>query len=298
MQQTKWQRSEWQLNDSEANDNCYMRNLIVFLTRNYYIILFLFLETISIFFLIQNNHFQRAHFLNSSNAISGSIYETYSDITDYFGLKKVNKKLAEENVLLRNQLRRSFTYETTASFKVNDPLHKQQYVYLVAKVVNNSTNRKKNYLTLNAGSKQGVKTEMAVICSDGIVGIVRDVSDNFCSVMSVLHDNTRIPVNIKKFGENAILTWNGNDEWHASMERIPSHLQLSKGDTVVTSSYSSIFPEGIKVGTIENFEKIAGNTFYNVTIKLSTDFSRLSYVNVVNNLMKDEQTTLEKTTQQ
>jgi rod shape-determining protein MreC len=274
-----------------------MRNLILFLTRNYYIILFLSLESLSIFLLIQNNHFQRAHFLNSSNVIAGNIYETYSGITDYFGLETTNKKLAEENAVLRNQLRQSFSSETNPSITVKNNLTKQQYVYLVAKVVNNSTNRKKNYLTLNLGSKQGVKTEMAVISSDGIVGIVRDVSDNFCSVMSVLHDNTRIPVNIKKFGENSILTWNNNDEWHASMERIPSHLQLSKGDTVVTSSYSSIFPEGIMVGTIENFEKIAGNTFYNVTIKLSTDFNRLSYVNVVSNLMKDEQTTLEKATQ-
>ncbi len=138
---------------------------------------------------------------------------------------------------------------------------------------------------------------MGVVCSQGIVGIVRDVSENFCSVMSVLHENTRIPVNIKKFGENSILTWSGEDEWHAKMERIPSHLELAKGDTVVTSSYSSIFPEGVMVGTIESFEKIAGITFYNVTIKLSTDFNRLSYVNVVNNLMKEEQTKLEKATQ-
>jgi rod shape-determining protein MreC len=274
-----------------------MRNLILFLTRNYYIILFLALESLSVFLIIQNNHFQRSHFLNSSNVVTGNIYEMYSGITDYFGLKETNKKIAEENVMLRNQIRQSFSYETVSSVTKKDSLHKQQYVYLVAKVVNNSTNRKKNYLTLNLGSKQGVKTEMAVISSDGIVGIVRDVSDNFCSVMSVLHENTRIPVNIKKFGENSILTWNNNDEWHASMERIPSHLQLSKGDTVVTSSYSSIFPEGIMVGTIEDFQKIAGNTFYNVTIKLSTDFSRLSYVNVVNNLMKYEQTTLEKATQ-
>ncbi|MFI5163773.1 MAG: rod shape-determining protein MreC [Bacteroidia bacterium] len=276
-----------------------MRNLILFLTRNYYIILFLGLESLSIFLVIQNNHFQRSHFLNSSNAAAGTIYEIYSGITDYFGLKEKNNKLARENVTLRNLLKQSFYYKTSATVTVKDSLHKQQYIYLTAKVVNNSTNRRKNYLTLNIGSKQGVGTEMAVISSDGIVGIVRDVSDNFCSVMSVLHENNRIPVMIKKFGENSILVWNGNenDEWHGRMERIPSHLQLSKGDTIVTSSYSSIFPEGIMVGTIEGFEKIAGNTFYNVTIKLSTDFNRLSYVNIVNNLMKDEQIKLEKATQ-
>jgi rod shape-determining protein MreC len=274
-----------------------MRNLILFLTKNYYFILFLFLETFSIFLVIQNNNFQRAHFLNSSNQLSGTIYQTYSGITDYFGLKEKYRKMAEENALLRNQLRQSFAYQPNPGAVVKDSLHKQQYTFIVAKVVNNSTNRRTNYLTLNAGSEQGIKKEMAVISTDGIVGIVRDVSPNFCSVMSVLHENTRIPVNIKKFGENSILTWNGEDEWHAKMERIPSHLQLAKGDTVVTGSYSSIFPEGVMVGTIESFEKIAGNTFYNVTVKLSTDFNRLSYVNVVNNLMKEEQTKLEKETQ-
>jgi rod shape-determining protein MreC len=271
-----------------------MRNLLLFLTRNYYIILFLTLETLSIFFVIQNNHFQRAHFLNSSNAISGTIFETYSGITDYFGLKETNDKLALENVALRNELRHVFTPGTAAgSYTVKDSIHKQQYLFLAAKVVNNSTNRQKNYLTLNAGKNQGVTNESAVICSEGIVGIVRDVSDNFSSVMSVLHENSRIPVTIKKFGENGILTWNGDDEAHAQIERVPSHLDIHNGDTVVTSSYSSIFPEGVMVGTIDSFEKIAGNTFFDVTLKLSTDFSKLKYVNVANNLMKDEQVTLE-----
>ena len=276
-----------------------MRNLILFLSRNYYIILFLSLESLSIFFLIQNNHFQRSHFLNSPNVIAGNIYETYSGITDYFGLKTTNKKLADENVMLRNSLRQTVSSEISSPITVNNNLYRQKYIYMVAKVVNNSTNRRKNYLTLNIGSKQGVKKEMGVIASDGIVGIVVDVSDNFCSVMSVLHADNRVPVTIKRFGENSILVWNGNedDEWHAKMKLIPSHLQLVKGDTVVTSSNSSIHPAGIMVGTIEGFEKIAGNTFYNVTVKLSTDFNRLSYVNIVNNLMKDEQTTLEKTSQ-
>lgn len=278
-------------------DTSEMRNLILFLTRNYYILLFLLLESLSIYLVIQNNHFQRAHVLNSSNVIAGNIYETYSGITDYFRLKEKNEKLAQENVMLRNQLREFFSNELKSPVTAKDSLHKQQYIYLVAKVVNNSTNRMKNYLTLNVGSKQGIKPEMAVISSNGIVGIVRDVSGNFCSVMSLLHTNARIPVTIKKFGENSIFTWNGEDEWHAQMERIPSHLELSKGDTIVTSAYSSIFPEGIMVGTIEEFKKIAGNTFYNVRVKLSTNFNRLSYVNVVNNLMKDEQNKLEKSSQ-
>ncbi len=275
-----------------------MRNLILFLTRNYYIILFIFLESLSLFLVFQNNHFQRAHLLNSSNAIVGNIYESYSGVTDYFGLKEQNQKLSEENVMLRNQLRESSSSEMKTPMMIKDSLHKKQYIYFSAKVVNNSTNRRKNYLTLNIGSKQGVKPEMAVICSDGIVGIVLDVSDNFSSVMSILNENARIPVTIKKFGENSILTRKGDDEWRAKMERIPSHLKLANGDTIVTSSYSPFFfPWGIMVGTVDGFEKIAGNTFFDVTVKLSTNFNRLSYVYVVNNLMKDEQTKLEKARQ-
>ena len=274
-----------------------MRNLILFLTRNYYFILFLFLESLSIFLVFQNNHFQRAHFLNSSNTIAGNIYRSYSGVTDYFSLRERNDKLAEENVMLRNQLRQSSSKEMKSPLYVNDSMHKRQYIYLSSKVVNNSTNRRKNYLTLNIGLKQGVKSEMGVFGPQGIVGIVRDVSENFSSVMSILHESTRVPVVIKKFRENSILTWNGVDEWHAQIDRIPSHLELSKGDTVVTSSNSSIFPEGIMVGYVESFEKVAGNTFYNLTIKLSTDFNRLSYVTVVNNIMKEEQTTLENSTQ-
>jgi len=275
-----------------------MRNLILFFTRNYYTLLFLLLETFAVFLILQNNHFQRAHFLNSSNALSGNIYQTYSGITDYFNLKETNDLLAQENVTLRNQLRQSYRGVSVSIPTTNDTSkNAKKYVYLNAKVVNSSTNRRKNYLTLNIGSNQGVKNEMAVISSEGIVGIVRDVSGNFCSVMSVLHENMRVPVNIKKYGENSILTWDGTDEWHATMERIPSHLKLLKGDKIVTSSYSSIFPEGVAVGTIESFEKIAGNTFFNVTVKLSTNFKRLSYVKVVNNKMKVEQEKLETESQ-
>lgn len=270
-----------------------MRNLLLFLTKNYYIILFLFLEFISVLFIVQNNHFHRSHVLNSSNNISGNIFEIFSNITGYFNLKTENQKLAYENVALHNLLRQSFNKESKTTIIIKDSLRRLQYEYVVAKVVNNSTVGRKNFITINAGKNYGIKEESAVICSEGVVGIVRDVSDNFSTIMSVLNENTRIPVTIKKFGENSILTWDGADEWHAKLERIPSNFNINKGDTIVTSAYSSIFPEGIQVGVIDEFEKISGNTFFDVTIKLSTDFSRLKYVNVVNNLMKEEQLNLE-----
>ncbi len=274
-----------------------MRNLILFLTKYYYFILFLLLESFSFFLIVQNNHYQRAHFLNSSNAIAGNIYETYSEITDYFSLKFINKELAEENNRLHNLLNQHNTNGQGLICIAKDSVHAANYLYTVAKVISNSTNRRKNYFTINAGSNQGIKKEMGVICSNGIAGIILDVSNNFSSAMSILHESARIPVIIKRFGENAILTWDGSNERMGQIERVPSHLDISKGDTIITSSNSSIFPEGIMVGTILSFEKIAGNTFVNLTIQFSTNFNQLHYVNIIINKKIEEQKKLELTTQ-
>ena len=275
-----------------------MRNLVLFFTKNYFIFLFLFLESVAIFLLIQNNNYQRASFINSSNAISGTIYETYTGFTEYFSLKNSNKQLAEENAKLRNLLKSSYANYLVTPELVKDSALKQQYSYIVAKVVNNSTNRKDNYLTLNRGSEQGIKKGMAVICGQGVVGIVKEVSANFSSVMSVLHSKVTVPASIKKYGETGLLIWGEtNDYRFGEMKNIPSHLKLLKGDTILTSSYSSIFPAGILVGTIEQVTQITGNTFNNLKIRLSVDFGKISYVYIVNNVLKEEQENLEKATQ-
>jgi len=275
-----------------------MRNLVLFFTKNYFTFLFLFLESVAFFLLIQNNNYQRASFINSSNAISGTVYETYSNITDYFNLTYSNEQLAKENAELRNLLKNSYTNYLVTPQMIKDSALKQQYSYIVAKVVNNSINRKNNYLTLNRGSEQGIKKDMAVICGQGVVGIVKEVTANFCSVMSVLHSKITVPSFIKKYGETGLLNWgDDNDYRFGTIKSIPSHLKLIKGDTILTSSYSSIFPAGIMVGTIEQVEQITGNTFNNLKIRLSTDFGKLSYVYIVNNLLKEEQENLEKATQ-
>lgn len=273
-----------------------MRNLFLFITRNSYVILFIFLQSFSLFLVFQNRHFQRAHFLNSSNAIAGNIYEIHSEITAYFSLKEQNENLSKENEFLRNQLGVSHLESPSPPIIITDTTIQKQYLFYSAKVINNSTHRRNNYLTLNIGAKHGVREGMGVISSDGVVGIVLGVSDNFSSVMSCLHQNTRIPVVIKKFNEPSIMTWDGKNEDYAQLERIPSHLVLSKGDTVVTFR-SSCFPNGIMVGTIDSFQKVSGNTFLQATIKLSTDFSQLRYVTVVNNLLQEEQIKLEQATQ-
>ena len=275
-----------------------MRNLILFLWRNNFSLVFLVLEVISIILLVENNSYHRSGFINSSNAVSGNLLGLYADVNDYFNLGHSNKELSEENALLHTLSTSSFINTGASHYMINDIALKQKYEYISAKVVNNSTNRRSNYLTLDKGSIQGVTCDMAVISSSGVVGVVINVSQNFCSVMSVLHKDSKVSAKIKKDGSFGPLSWEKeNDYSTATLSDIPNHVKLQKGDTIVTSAYSSIYPENILIGTVEDFDISSGESFYTVKVNLSTEFKKLSYVYIVNNVMKTEQDSLENTSQ-
>jgi rod shape-determining protein MreC len=271
-----------------------MRNLITFIWRNYFFFMFLLLEVFCVYLVVQNNYFQRASFVNSSNQASAKILKTSADVEEYFYLKSENEKLARENAELRSRSLVSFSKVVDDKYLVKDTVFRQKYTYTSCKVVNNSTNRRNNFLTLDKGSKHGVKNNMAVITSTGVVGQVKDVSDNFCTVMSLLNSKTTISSKIKKDGSYGPLTWNGEDYRYATLHDIPTHVRLVKGDTIVTSAYSRTFPENIMVGTVESFERKAGEYFYTVVVKLSTEFKKVSHVYIVTNMLKEEQEDLEK----
>lgn len=271
-----------------------MKTLFLFLWRFKYFILFLLTEAFCFYLIFRNNNFHHSAFVNSSNAVAATVSETVTSAKEYVNLRKVNNDLALENSKLRSMLPATYYADSAESKSISDSAHHQQYSFLTGKVINNSVNRRNNYLTLNIGSLQGIKPEMGVICSEGLVGIVKDTSKHFCSVMSFLHKDSKISAKLKKSGYIGSLVWDGYDANHASLKDIALHVQFAKGDTIVTSSYSSIFPEDIMIGRIEDFETKAGDNFYDITIRLSTDFSKLSYVYVVNNLLKDEQQTLEQ----
>lgn len=271
-----------------------MRNLITFIWRNYFFFMFLLLEVFCVYLVVQNNYFQRASFVNSSNQASAKILKTSADVEEYFYLKSENEKLARENAELRSRSLVSFSKVVDDKYLVKDTVFRQKYTYTSCKVVNNSTNRRNNFLTLDKGSKHGVKNNMAVITSTGVVGQVKDVSDNFCTVMSLLNSKTTISSKIKKDGSYGPLTWNGEDYRYATLHDIPTHVRLVKGDTIVTSAYSRTFPENIMVGTVESFERKAGEYFYTVVVKLSTEFKKVSHVYIVTNMLKEEQENLEK----
>lgn len=274
-----------------------MRNLVVFIWRHNFFVLFLLLEVICVYFLVKNNSYQRAAFINSANHVAGSVYQANADIREYLHLKETNGLLAAENAYLRNKSLDSYMKVPIGEFSVKDTIYKQQYVYYYAKVVNNSTNLPNNYLTLNKGYKQGIQRDMAVITSNGIIGVVTVVSANFSSVMSVLHHNSVVNSRLKRDGSFGPLSWDGRDYRYAQLHDIPTHARIKAGDTVVTSSYSATFPEGIPVGTVESYERKPGEYFYTVQVRLSADFKKLDYVYVVNNILKSEQDSLEKVSQ-
>ena len=258
--------------------------------------MFLLLETFCISILAQNNKFQRASFVNSSNQISASVLSTSENIQQYFYLKSENERLAKENAELLSHDLLSFSVLVNGEYTVNDTVKRQKYTFTHAKVVNNSTNRRNNYLTLDKGSKQGVTNKMGVTSSSGVVGIVENVSENFCTVKSLLHSNTIINSKLKKDGSFGPLNWDGESFEFATLNDIPTHVRLFKGDTVVTSQYTLMFPENIMIGTVDSYYRESTKPFYTVKVKLSTDFKKLSHVYIVDNKLRVEQETLEEKT--
>jgi len=271
-----------------------MRNFLNLLYKYYNILLFLFLEGVALFLIIQNNSFHRSKYIQFSTGISGSIHQKTSNLKEYFSLRSTNYTLAEENIELRNKLASFRKQIKEKKDSIIDTVYKQRYVYFSARVVNNSVNKLYNYLTLNKGSKDGVKLDMAVITHKGIVGFVNGVSDNFATVQPVINKDFKVAGKFKSNGFWGSVVWPGNNPGICYFNDVSHHVNVQKGDTIITVGSSS-FPEGIPIGTVSESEFKGGN-FYTIKLKLTNDFSALNYVILVEDLEKIEQLGLEKRT--
>lgn len=270
-----------------------MRNIIVFLYKYYNFILFLVLEFFSLYLIYQYNTYQRASFINFSNGVSGQAYSTVANFKSYFRLRQINDSLQLENARLRSELFTSYYNNEIRDFKVNDTIYKQQYTYIAAKVLNNSINKRNNYITLNRGAAHGVKTQMGVICDNGIVGIVMATSEHFCTVLSVLNSNAKISARIADDNAFGSLVWDGNDPTICRLYDVNKHVQVANGKKIVTSGYSTIFPENIPVGEVQAHSLEAGDNFHTIKVRMSTNFSNLTSVYIINNFFKEEMDSLE-----
>ncbi|NMM49777.1 rod shape-determining protein MreC [Marinigracilibium pacificum] len=272
-----------------------MQQLFLFLIRFRAFFVFLALELVCFFLIVNNNSYQSAVFFNSSSALAGNVAEYTQNINDYFILKRVNEQLAQENALLKRQLIKysdKIRSDSLESLLIFD----RKYETTAAEVVDNSVHRFTNYITIDKGSDQGIEPEMAVISAEGIVGKVMHVSDNFSVVKSVLHTGTNISTTISRFGNFCTLTWDGKSPEKGKILYVPRHYQLQEGDSIFTSGYNSIFPKDILVGTISDFSISDGDIFYDISVELSTDFQALSYVFVIKSFKREEFDSLQNAT--
>ncbi|MDP2088775.1 MAG: rod shape-determining protein MreC [Flavobacteriaceae bacterium] len=270
-----------------------MQQIINFLIRNRYLLLFLLLEIIALIFVIQSHTYHKSKFITSSNSVIGGIYTKTNKLKNYFLLADENQKLADENTYLRNLLSKKNSSVDSVIHKVSDTVYHQEYHYIIAKIINNTYAKRNNYLTINKGLKHGIQKDMGVILPNGVVGVIQDVSPNFATILSLLNENSKINVGVKNNNHFGTLAWNGKTYEEAQLLDFPRRAMLKIGDTIVTGGKSVLFPEGIPVGVIKSLN-LRNNYYENITVTLLTDMSNLSYVYIVNNIDKKEIENLEK----
>lgn len=269
--------------------------VILALIRQYRVfLLFIFLEFFSFWMIVQANYYQNAVFINSANQYMGSIFQFTSNISSYFRLGETNRRLAQENVRLHeeiNVLRKRAKFVKVSP--ILDSMVVNQYNYQIAEVVNNSTNKANNYMTINKGYRHGVLKGMAVISPLGVVGQIKKANSGFSSVVSLLHSKTSMSAQIKKNGELGTIRWNGKSPQYAQLTDIPTYVKVQVGDTICTSGKNAVFPPRITIGIVRKVRQKPEQTNYELEIELSTPFNRLDYVYVIKNILKMEQDSLE-----
>ena len=270
-----------------------MRNLLNFLVRYNFVFIFLILEGITVSFLVTANDYHNTRFVNKMKGLTHGINLRMSNTRNFLNLSEINQQLAAENIALRNRIERMSGKDDMLFFSVSDSIYKQQYQFTTAEIVENSVNRQKNFFTINKGKREGLEVDMAVTSGDGVAGVIVGCSENYSVAMSLLNIDFRLSSRIKSNGYFGSLNWDGRIYSHAVLSEIPQHVTINVGDTIETTGYSAIFPEGIMVGIVSDFEKTGGD-FYKIRVALVTDFKKLHFVNVIGNMKKEEQMELER----
>ncbi len=294
-----------------------MQRLIQLLIYYRAFLVFGLMEAFCFWMIVNFNSFQSSAYFTSANTVSGNILNLSSIVHGYFSLTDVNEDLAFQNALLQSENQQlSFTVEGYTELALQNELMQRELIlikgdtvnevnpfelrlnqasnYLPARVIKNSIISQDNYLTLNKGTREGIEVNMGVVSNSGIVGRVVSVSSNFCLVKSLLSRNYKVSIQFTKQKTYGSLVWNNNsNEFVGKLETIPRYLQTFVGDTIVTSGYNAVFPEGIIVGTVKDANISDHQTWYDITIDLSTNFRSLYYVYVVKDPNNPERKSLE-----
>lgn len=280
-----------------------MRNLLNFLIRYSTWFVFLFYVLLSCVLLMRNNTYQQSVWMTSANAVSSSVYGMTTDVSGYFGLKKTNLELQrgnadlERQVLLlkqeladcRAQLGDTLDYDLVKpkGASAENP-ESGRYDYVLASVINNSTSHPRNFFSIDRGADDGVRPGMGVIDHNGVVGIVNVTGRHTARVISLLNRTQHFSVKLKNTDYVGSMHWNGPDPTVAYVEEIPRHVRFHIGDTIVTSGFSTTFPEGIPVGTVMTQIRGEDDNFFTIKLRLLPDFRNLGTVRVLTDELKAE----------
>ena len=271
-----------------------MQQIISFILKNKYFLLFLLLEVIALTFTMQSHSYHNSKFVNSANAITGGIHNKINNFREFTNLKVYNEQLLEENVRLKNLLAKRPLDSLSNSIHVVDSVkYFQKYSYTPARVIRNQYNRKFNFLTLNSGANQGIKPDQGVINSRGVIGITNTVSNNYATAISILNESSNINVKLLNSFHYGTLRWNTKNYNVVQLVDLAIQANIKVGDTVVTGGRSTIFPKGIPVGTILDYNK-ENNNYKEVNIKLFNDMSAIGPVTIITSFDKEEIENLEQ----
>jgi len=270
-----------------------MRSLLNFLLRYKNLIIFFILEAVALVMISSSHDYHQSVAYGAARSVSGFVAKRLESGHSYFNLRQVNQELVNENLMLRRRIETLAAVPQTGFTSINDTISGIRYNYLNARVINNSVNKQKNFITLDKGSRQGVTRGMGVASSTGVVGVVVGVSRNYSVAMSLLNTGFKVSASIKRNDYFGSLAWDGRNHRYAQLSEIPHHVAVTEGDTIVTSGYSAIYPQGLMIGTLTGDQKRGGD-FVTLKVLLSADFKKLTDVYLIGNLTRNERETLEK----
>ena len=269
-----------------------MQSLLKFIQKYSNFLVFLALEVVAFLLLTSYNEYPKSSFLSTSNAVVAFNYKVANDVKSYFHLRAVNDQLQQENAALRTQV-------AELQNLIEDSVEHEAYVYshldyacIPAKVIQLSTNKQHNYLTINKGLRDSVYRGMGVRNSEGAVGFVTTVSEHFAVVIPIINTNSKISAKFLKNGYYGTIEWDGIDYRYAQLSDIASHLTVEAGDTIVTSGLSPVFPADIPLAIVEKAELKEGDSYYTIQVRLQTDFRKLNYVQLIDNHVHNEEISL------
>ncbi|MCP1381880.1 rod shape-determining protein MreC [Runella salmonicolor] len=275
-----------------------MLQLFEFIARNRNFILFVLLEVFSFWLLVNNNNYWSVEYFNTANSLNARALEASNTLREYTNLRQVNEALAEENRRLNERvtaMQQLHPSNAPVGYKADSAFASRYKFVTIAKVIDNSTHRADNYLTIDKGYADGVKVGMGVISSTGVVGKVKSCNEHFSVITSILHSQYMISTKLLRSGENGNAEWENNSNPSIiQLKDISRYKPISKGDTAVTSDYNAVFPPGVPVGYVKSFKVAPDQAFFEIDLQLATDFSKVSYVYLVDNKLSDQQQSLQE----